>query len=179
MAHLVFPTALGMCGLAWNDAGLTAFALPARAGTEIEAWPWLAGLAGPDDPAVPLDAAPGWVRDLVVRVQRHLAGELQDFRAVPLDASCVSPKAWRVYQAARSVPAGQTRTYGDLAAMVADPAANARAIGALMGSNPWPLIVPCHRIVGARGRLTGFSAAGGVRQKARLLAIEGEQLIAE
>jgi methylated-DNA-[protein]-cysteine S-methyltransferase len=54
-----------------------------------------------------------------------------------------------------------------------------RAIGAALGANPWSLIVPCHRIVGAGDRLTGFSAAGGVRTKARLLAIGGAQLLAE
>ena len=177
MPHLLFPTALGPCGIAWNDAGLTAFVLPGRTGAETDAW--LARLAGASDPAAPAETAPAWVRDLVARVQKHLAGELQDFRDVPLDASRVSSQAWRVCQAARSVPAGRTATYGDLAAMVDAPPGGSRAIGALMGSNPWPLIVPCHRIVGAGGKLTGFSSPGGVRLKARLLALEGEQLIAE
>jgi methylated-DNA-[protein]-cysteine S-methyltransferase len=63
--------------------------------------------------------------------------------------------------------------------MLGEPPGASRAIGALLGANPWPLIVPCHRIVGTKGRLTGFSAAGGVRTKARLLAIEGAQLLAE
>ena len=177
MAHLLFTTPLGSCGLAWNDAGLTAFVLPGRTDAETQAW--LTRLGGADGGATRLEDAPAWVRELVAKVQRHLAGEMQDFRAVPLDASRVSPFAWRVHEAARSVPAGQTRTYGDLAAMVAAPPGGSRAIGALMGSNPWPLIVPCHRIVGAKGKLTGFSSPGGVRLKARLLALEGEQLLAE
>jgi methylated-DNA-[protein]-cysteine S-methyltransferase len=175
--HLLFPTALGSCGLAWNDAGLTAFVLPGRSAAETDSW--LARLAGAGDAGTRAEDAPAWVRELVVRVQRHLAGEMQDFRGVPLDARRVSPFAWRVYEAARSVPAGQTRTYGDLAALVESPPGGSRAIGALMGSNPWPLIVPCHRIVGAKGRLTGFSSPGGVRLKARLLALEGQQLLAE
>ena len=177
MPHLVFPTALGTCGLAWSDAGLAAFVLPGR--EEAETTAWLARLAGTDAKAVAAEAAPGWVRDLVGQVQRHLAGELQDFSRVPLDAHRVSAAAWRVYAAARAIPAGQTATYGDLAKAVGDPAANSRAVGAFMGSNPWPLIVPCHRVIGAKGRLTGFSSAGGVRLKARLLAIEGAQLLAE
>lgn len=177
MAHLLFPTAFGACGLAWNDAGLTAFVLPARDDAETEAW--LARLAGAGDATARPEAAPAWVRDLIVKVQRHLAGELQDFRGVPLDASRVSRFAWRVYDAARTVPAGQTRTYGDLAAMLEEPPGSSRAIGAMMGANPWPLIVPCHRIIGAKGRLTGFSSTGGVRTKARLLALEGAQLLAE
>ncbi len=177
MSHFVFPTALGPCGLAWNDAGLTAFVLPGRSEEETAAW--LARQAGATSAAVAPDTASPWVRDLVARVQRHLAGELQDFSGVPLDARRVSAVAWRVYSAARAIPAGRTATYGDLAEAVNDPAANSRAVGALMGSNPWPLIVPCHRVVGAGGRLTGFSAAGGVRTKARLLVIEGAQLLAE
>jgi len=177
MAHLLFDTALGSCGLAWNDAGLTAFVLPGRTAAETQAW--LTRLGGQDPGAARPEDAPAWVRELVEKVQRHLAGDMQDFRAVPLDASRVSAFAWRVYEAARGVPAGQTRTYGDLAALVAAPPGGSRAIGALMGANPWPLIVPCHRIVGAGGRLTGFSSPGGVRLKARLLALEGEQLLAE
>ena len=74
---------------------------------------------------------------------------------------------------------GQTRTYGELAEMLDGPPGASRAIGAALGANPWPLIVPCHRILGAKGRLIGFSAAGGVVTKARLLVIEGAQLLAE
>jgi len=125
------------------------------------------------------DEAPPWIRELVARVQRHLAGELQDFADVPLDLAGVPPFARRVYEATRKVPAGQTRTYGDLATNLGELPTTSRAIGAALGANPWSLIVPCHRIVGAGDRLTGFSAAGGVRTKARLLVIEGAQLLAE
>jgi len=164
MSWIFFPTAIGPCGLTWNGSLLTAFRLPGNA-------------PGAADP--PPDGAPPWVRDLVVAVQRHLAGELQDFTGVPLAWDAVPAFARRVYEATRTVPAGQTRTYGDLAKALGEPPAASRAIGAALGANPWPLIVPCHRIVGAGDRLTGFSAAGGVRTKARLLVIEGAQLLAE
>lgn len=167
MPNVYFPTAIGLCTLAWNGADLTAFALPGS------------DQAGAAEPAELPPATPDWVRELVARVQRHLAGEPQDFTGVPLDYRTVSPFARRVYEATRRVPAGQTRMYGELAGMLGEPPGASRAIGALLGANPWPLIVPCHRIVGAKGRLTGFSAAGGVRTKARLLAIEGAQLLAE
>lgn len=167
MPRVLFPTAIGPCSLAWNGADLTAFALP---GTDQASSAEPTGL-----PA----ATPDWVRELVARVQRHLAGELQDFTGVALDYSRVAPFARRVYEATRKVPAGRTCTYGELAGMLGEPPGASRAIGALLGANPWPLIVPCHRIVGAKGRLTGFSAAGGVRTKARLLALEGAQLLAE
>ena len=154
MPCVLFPTAIGPCSLAWNGADLTAFALPAS------------DQASTAEPAGLPAATPDWVRELVARVERHLGGEPQDFTR-------------RVYEATRKVPAGRTCTYGELAGMLGEPPGASRAIGALLGANPWPLIVPCHRIVGAKGRLTGFSAAGGVRTKARLLAIEGAQLLAE
>ena len=116
MPHLFFPTAIGLCGLAWNDTGLTAFALPGRddAGTAGDP----AGPAGVGDPALRLEEAPAWICELVARVQRHLAGELQDFTGVPLDYGPVSRFARRVYEATRTVAAGQTRTYGELAEML-------------------------------------------------------------
>jgi methylated-DNA-[protein]-cysteine S-methyltransferase len=145
---------------------LTAFRLPG------DAPPAGDSVASPEE-------APPWIRDLVARVRQHLAGELQDFTDIPLAWNAVSEFARRVFEAARAVPAGQTRTYGDLARSLGELPAASRAIGAALGANPWPLIVPCHRIVGAGDRLTGFSAPGGVRTKARLLAIEGAQLLAE
>jgi methylated-DNA-[protein]-cysteine S-methyltransferase len=177
MPHLFFPTAFGLCGLAWNDTGLTAFALPGRdvPGSADS----LAGPVGAEDPALGLEGAPAWIRELVAQVQQHLSGELQNFTGVPLDYGPVSPFARRVYEATRTVAAGQTRTYGELAEMMEEPPGASRAIGAALGANPWSLIVPCHRILGAKGRLTGFSAAGGVVTKARLLVIEGAQLLAE
>jgi methylated-DNA-[protein]-cysteine S-methyltransferase len=177
MPRLLFATAIGQCGLAWNDTGLTAFALPGR--NDADTGEQLAAYAGPDEAASPPEEPPAWVRELVSRVQRHLAGEMQDFSGVSLDFSRVPAFPRRVYEATRGVPAGQTRTYGDLAAMLGEPPGASRAIGAALGANPWALIVPCHRIIGAKGRLTGFSSAGGVRTKARLLAIEGAQLLAE
>jgi methylated-DNA-[protein]-cysteine S-methyltransferase len=167
MPSVRFSTAIGPCALTWDGEALTAFALPGH------------DQAAATEPASLSATTPTWVRELVARVQRHLAGELQDFTDVPIDYASVSPLARRLYEATRGVSAGRTCTYGELAGMLGEPPGSSRAIGALLGANPWPLIVPCHRIVGAKGRLTGFSAAGGVRTKARLLAIEGSQLLAE
>lgn len=167
MPSVDFSTAIGPCTLAWSGPALTAFALP---GSQE---------AGTGDPVGQPAMPPDWVRELIARVQRHLGGEAQDFTEVALDFRTVTPFARRVYEATRRVPAGRTCTYGELAGMLGEPPGASRAIGAILGANPWPLIVPCHRILGAKGRLTGFSAAGGVRTKARLLAIEGAQLLAE
>ncbi|HZP27547.1 MAG TPA: MGMT family protein, partial [Acidimicrobiia bacterium] len=78
----------------------------------------------------------------------------------------------RVYEAARAVPVGTTVTYGELAARVGSPA-SARAVGQAMAANPFPIVVPCHRVLSAGGRLGGFSATGGLATKRRMLAIEG------
>lgn len=163
-AHLVFDTPLGRCAIAWNDAGIIAFALPPA--------DRLAAASADGEP-------PPWVADIVARVQRHLAGETQDFSKVRYDWTRVSAFQRRIYEAALRVKSGQTQSYGQLAAAIGEPPAVARAVGTALGQNPWPLLVPCHRFIGADGRMTGFSAPGGIKTKLRLLALEGAQLFAE
>jgi methylated-DNA-[protein]-cysteine S-methyltransferase len=77
----------------------------------------------------------------------------------------------RVYEAARAIPAGETASYGQLASRLGDPRL-AREVGQALARNPFPIVVPCHRVIAARGGLGGFSARGGVATKQRLLAIE-------
>jgi methylated-DNA-[protein]-cysteine S-methyltransferase len=77
------------------------------------------------------------------------------------------------------VKPGHTSSYGDLAAAIGQPAAASRAVGTALGSNPWPLLIPCHRILAATGKMTGFSGPGGIATKVKLLALEGAQLLAE
>lgn len=117
---------------------------------------------------------PSWVQSLVTDVQLHLAGESRDFRSVPLDLTGVRGFARSVYAALREVAPGHTVTYGELAARVGRPAA-ARAVGRAMAANPLPLLIPCHRVVGANGHLTGFSGADGCVTKAQLLTAEGRR----
>jgi len=173
MPHALFPTAFGTCGLAWNDAGLTRFSLP-EASPELTAR--RLGAAGP---AVEIAEAPAAVQDVAVRAQRHLGGDLQDFSGAALDTSVVSAFELRVYVRTCAIPAGQVGTYGRIAADLGLGAEAARAVGAALGANPWPLVVPCHRVVAASGKMTGFSAPGGVRTKTRLLALEGAELLSE
>jgi methylated-DNA-[protein]-cysteine S-methyltransferase len=78
----------------------------------------------------------------------------------------------RVYDVARTIPPGATLTYGDIAARLGEPG-SARAVGQALGRNPFPIIVPCHRVLAANGQLGGFSATGGSATKRRLLTIEG------
>ena len=162
MPRITFATAFGRCALAWEDASVAGFELPEA---EVRA----------DD----LGAPPEWIAALAGRVQRHLAGELQDFSDVRYAFDRVTAFQNRVYRAALAVKAGHTWTYGELAAALKLEPGASRAVGHALGANPWPLLVPCHRFVGAGGKMTGFSAPGGVRSKVRLLTLEGAQLLAE
>ncbi|HIE50869.1 MAG TPA: methylated-DNA--[protein]-cysteine S-methyltransferase [Armatimonadetes bacterium] len=112
--------------------------------------------------------ADGYLPALRKQLQRYFAGERVDFD-VPL-AVQGTPFQQAVWRACRDIPYGQVRTYGYLAAAVGQPRA-ARAVGQALGRNPVPLIVPCHRVIGAHGRLTGFGA--GLAWKEELLRLEG------
>jgi methylated-DNA-[protein]-cysteine S-methyltransferase len=162
MPRITFSTVFGRCALAWEDIAVTGFELPVA---RVRA----------DDLAPP----PEWIMTLADRVRRHLAGKLQDFSDVRYDFARVTEFQRRVYRAALAVKAGHTCTYGELAAALELEPGASRAVGQALGANPWPLLVPCHRFVSAGGKMTGFSAPGGVRTKARLLTLEGAQLLAE
>jgi methylated-DNA-[protein]-cysteine S-methyltransferase len=119
------------------------------------------------------------VRDVISRVRRHLEGDPQDFSGTAIDWSIVSAFQRAVLQQALSIRAGYLRSYGEIARALALGPGGARAVGSALAANPWPLIVPCHRVVSATGKMTGFSGPGGVRTKTRLLALEGAELISE
>lgn len=174
MAHTLFPTAFGTCGLAWNGERLTGFQLPEKNVGTTEAH-----LAGKAKSKAATEPRPEWVRRLIARVQQHLEGGLQDFSDAPLDWSRVSDFQKAVYLEAQVIKPGFERSYGDIARALALGPESARAVGVALATNPWPLIVPCHRVVSAGGKMTGFSAAGGVRTKTRLLALEGAELLSE
>ena len=164
MPHTTFTTPLGTCAIAWSDAGLTRFLLPdpERQST---------GNTQTDPPS--------WVREVIERVQRHLTGVPQDFSDVRYDFSRVPAFVGAVLRAALGVKPGHTATYGELAAALGQSPAASRAIGAALDDNPWPLLIPCHRIIAATGKMTGFSGPGGIATKIKLLALEGAQLLAE
>jgi methylated-DNA-[protein]-cysteine S-methyltransferase len=101
-----------------------------------------------------------------------LEGEPVDLTWVAIDLDAVGPFERSVYTVTRAIPAGSSLTYGEVARAVGEPEA-AQAVGRALGANRWPIVVPCHRVLGAGGALTGFSAAGGVATKRRMLLIEG------
>lgn len=173
MRHCVFPTALGHAAIVWHEAGITGFQLPVDGAAACKATlvrRHRSEAAG---------EIPVWVGEIVERARRHFAGVPQDFSDARLDWSCVSGFQREVYRHTCLVKPGSTCSYGDIARHMGMPHASARAVGTALGNNPWPLLVPCHRVVSARGKMTGFSAPGGVRTKARLLALEGAELVLE
>lgn len=162
----LFETPLGSCGIAWGPAGLTGTLLPEAeaAATRARLTKRFGALAerSPPDP----------VLAAIELIVAHLGGARVDYSGTALDFGSVGAWEAAVYRAAREIPHGETRSYGALAAAL-DAAGAAQAVGQALGRNPWPIIVPCHRITAAAGRTGGFSAPGGAATKLRLLGIEG------
>lgn len=162
----LFDTPIGTCGLIWTQRGIAGLSLPEKdaAGTRARLrrrWPHANEVPPP----------PG-VQKVIDRVLALLAGEAVDFADVPLDLERAPEFHRRVYEVARTIPAGQTMTYGEIARRLYAPQ-ESREVGQALGSNPIAIIVPCHRVLGADGKMGGFSAPGGTATKRRILEIEG------
>jgi methylated-DNA-[protein]-cysteine S-methyltransferase len=173
IAYCLFETALGSCAIARREGddprtapAVTLLQLPEATAKLTESR--IARRSGARQPSAP----PSQIAAVITKVCRHLQGEVQDFRDIAVDLEGTGPFDRQVYEAARKIPIGQTRTYGELARVLGRPRA-ARAVGQALGRNPVALIIPCHRILGAGGKPGGFSAFGGLATKASMLAIEG------
>ena len=153
-------------GLAGNATGLTVVTLPQT--SEADALALLQSLAGETEPDTEDRLLP-----TADRLRRYYAGEDVEFDET-LDMSCGSAFQQQVWQATRQVPRGVMTTYGALAAAVGAGPASACAVGRCMATNPWPPIVPCHRVLSKDGSLTGFG--GGIETKRRMLEMEGALL---
>lgn len=162
----LFDTAIGACGVAWNARGLTGVQLPQSEGGDPRT-----RMARRHPKALEAGPPPA-VAGAIAGMQALLRGERRDLLEVQLDDSALSPLSARVYEISRAIPPGQTLTYGDVAKQLGDVSLS-RAVGQALGANPWPIVVPCHRILGAGGRKGGFSAPGGADTKLRMLEIEG------
>ncbi len=161
---MTIRTALGWVGVARSERGLLTTTLPLP--TEVEAQDVLEDKVGTAlHPA--LDDS--LLSDTASRLARFYAGEHVDFDDLPLDDSLGSEFQRLVWAVVRRIPRGETRTYGEVAALTGKPKAT-RAVGQAMAHNPWPPIVPCHRVVGAGGKLVGFG--GGLDLKQKLLEME-------
>ena len=169
MHFRLFDTAIGACAIVWSDGGVVGFLLPEAGETAMRGRVArrFAGALEADAPETPEPVAMA-----VTGVVAHLEGRLDDLAWVALDQSASPLFNRRVYAITRAIPPGRTLTYGEVAAQLGEPGA-AQAVGRALGDNPIPLIVPCHRVLAAGGRLHGFSAPGGIETKRRLLEIEG------
>ncbi len=163
----VFETAAGFSAIAWSDFGATRFVLPASTAAAAERS--LKRRAPQAEPGAP----PPEVAEAITLVKRYFSGEQTEFSSVALDLRDQDPFFAQVYDALRRVRWGRTTTYGALAAAVGAAREAARDVGQAMAKNPMPLLIPCHRVLAAGGKIGGFSAPGAADTKARLLRMEG------
>jgi methylated-DNA-[protein]-cysteine S-methyltransferase len=166
----VFETAMGFCAIAWSDVGVSRFQLPTKSADATDRLMRRRALGA--EPGLP----PASVVTTVEAAKRYFAGEEMDFSQVPLDLAAQDAFFARIYDALRRVGWGRTTTYGALAKEVGAGREAARDVGEAMAKNPAPLIIPCHRVLAAGGKLGGFSAPGGSKTKARMLELEGVSL---
>jgi methylated-DNA-[protein]-cysteine S-methyltransferase len=162
----LFETAIGLCGLAWRGETIVGVLLPEGGADKSRArlQRRFADLAEAEP--TPL------IKDLIERIRALLDGQPVDLTDAPIDMSVFDEFPRKVYEIARAIPPGQALTYGEIAERLGDKLL-ARDVGQAMGQNPYPIIIPCHRVVAAGGKLGGFSARGGSTTKQKLLAIEG------
>jgi methylated-DNA-[protein]-cysteine S-methyltransferase len=166
-SYHVFETANGFCGVAWNAVGITCFRLPTASADAVERlllrW---TPRAEPRSPA-------GKVVDVVTAAKQYFEGEETDFSFVKIDLGTQQPFFVAIYDTVRRIGWGQTTTYGAIAKSLGAGPETARDVGQAMAKNPVPLIIPCHRVLAAGGRIGGFSAPAGSTAKARMLELEG------
>jgi len=167
-SFMLFETTIGRCAIAWSERGVVGVQLPEADDLETstrmrrrfpgarEARPTLA------------------VQRAVDGIAALLRGEASDLSWIELDMGRVPSFHRQVYEIARTIPRGATLSYGAIAARLGAPA-SARAVGQALARNPFAIIVPCHRVVAAGGKVGGFSANGGITTKLRLLSIESSQ----
>jgi len=162
----LFDTAIGRCAIAWGEGGLVGVKLPERSDAAMRARMTRQHSEARET------APPQEIEAAIADIRRLLDGHKQDLSRIDLDMSAVPDFEQRVYAETRSIPPGETLTYGDIATRLGDVGLS-RAVGQALGRNPFAIVVPCHRVLAAGGKSGGFSAVGGVDTKRRLLEIEG------
>ncbi len=170
ISYTLFETVIGWAGVAWADKGLVGVYLP-DPNAENARTSFLRRF--PDA----VEAAPTQAVSYAIgEIRRLMSGEHVDLLDIPIEIDRVPEFNAKVYEIARAIPPGETLTYGEIAVKLGDKLL-ARDVGAALGKNPWPIVVPCHRVTAAGGKLGGFSARGGVNTKVKLLAIEGAKVL--
>jgi methylated-DNA-[protein]-cysteine S-methyltransferase len=164
----LFDTTIGHCGIAWSDRGLIGVQLPHADETATRR---RMSQRYPDGQET---GPPADMQHAIDGIVALLRGEPRDLTGIAIDDSETPAFNAQVYAITRTVPPGKTITYGEIAERLGNKLL-ARDVGQALGQNPCPLVMPCHRVVAAGGKTGGFSAAGGVVTKLRLLSIEEAQ----
>jgi methylated-DNA-[protein]-cysteine S-methyltransferase len=161
----LFESAIGWCGIAWTEGAIAGVQLPesSQAASKARLLRRFPGLS---------ESAPPRHAELAISgIVRLLSGECIDLGDIPLELDRLPAFNRRVYEVAQTIPPGTTLTYGEVARRIGE-VDSARAVGKALGENPFPIVIPCHRVTGAGGKLGGFSAPGGRDTKVRILEIE-------
>src|SRR3569623_2746237 len=169
-SYVVFETASGFCGIAWSDDGITRFHLP-TGNADATRRLLLRRLSSAEAAEPPPDIA-----GVIEAVRRYFEGGEVDFSDLNLDLDGQDDLFKQIYAATRGLQWGHTTTYGALAKEIGADPRLARDVGQAMAKNPIPLIIPCHRVLAAGGKVGGFSAPGGAASKVRMLELEGIEI---
>jgi methylated-DNA-[protein]-cysteine S-methyltransferase len=170
-AYAVWPTAWGPMGAGVGPHGVCCVVLPHYPTDQLrELLSW-------ECPAAAQDEAP--FEQFIALTRDYFNAQVVDFRPIPCELPPTGGFAEMVLRACRAIPYGQTRSYHFVAEAVGGGAEAARSVAAALSKNPTPLLVPCHRVTYADGRIGGFSAAGGEALKARLLKLEQSVIAGE
>lgn len=176
MNYHLFDTAIGICGIGWNEHSIVRFQLPDTDDRDIESKLKRRAPSAQDAHKAGTDL-PAFVQDAIAELRRYFAGEAHDFSRIPVDVSHTDDLRRKIYDELRTIECGKTVTYGELARRIGASGPEApRVVGQAMGRNPVPVIIPCHRVLAAGNKIGGFSAPGGTATKERLLALEGVQI---
>jgi methylated-DNA-[protein]-cysteine S-methyltransferase len=164
--YTIFDTSVGRCGIAWGAFGIVGVQLPAERELEtrrrlLRQFPEARELTPSTEARVAIDG-----------IVASLQGRTADFSDVTLDIREVSPFARRVYEYARTIQRGETMTYNEVADRMKPPGAP-YAVAQALSQNPFPIIVPCHRVLEVGGYADKMSVNGGSISKRRLLSIDG------
>jgi len=166
--YTLFETSIGACGIAWNEDQIVAVKLPERTRKEVETRLRLLAATKSKEP-------PKWIARAMKMIAKQIDGRTQDFSRLKIADAKSPPFHRRVYEAARAIPSGKTETYGSLASKMGAPKSS-RAVGQALAKNPFPIVVPCHRVLAAGNKPGGFTAFGGWETKKKLLLREGASI---
>lgn len=163
-----FKTELGSMALSWSEGKISAIFMPEKNSVElleqVRKKISVPNLRWEKNP-------PRFVLEMAKKITKHLMGETQLFSLDSLNLDGTPRFHRKVYEQTIKIPNGKVYTYGELAKKAGSPKAF-RAVGQAMAKNPYPIVIPCHRVVGSSGKLVGYSAPGGTETKKKILAIE-------